>query len=96
MNAKGGMDGEEFKKHVQTNILKLCPDAADVPDKRVVIKVDRGLGRLNSQMLSMLCGQGFHLCSCAPNSTGVTQKADQNCGAFESVHGRNPRKLAED
>ena len=95
-DAEGGMDGEEFKKHVQTNILKLHPDAADVPGKRVMIKVDGGPGRLNSQMLSMLRGRGFHLCSCVPNSTAVTQETDQNCGMFKTVCGQNLQKLTRD
>ena len=81
---------------MQTNILKLHPDAADVPGKRVVIEVEGGPGRLNSQMLSVFCSQGFCLHSCVPNSTAATQEADQNCGSFKSVCRRNLRKLTED
>ena len=53
-NAEGGMDGEEFKKHMWTNILELHPGAASVSGKRVMIKVDGGPGRLNNQMLLTL------------------------------------------
>ena len=96
-NVKGGMDRDEFKKCVQTNILKLHPDAANgVPGKRVVVEVNGGPGRLNSQTISMLCVQGFCLHSCVPNSTAVTQETDENCGLFKSVCGRNARKLTKD
>ena len=82
-NAGGGMG------RVHTNILKLCPDAADVPGKRVMMKVDGGPGRLNAEMLSTLCSRGSHLHSCVPNSTAVTQETNQNCGTFKTVHRRN-------
>ena len=55
-NTKGGMDGDEFKKCLQTNILKLHPDAANVPGKRAMIKVDGGPGRLDNPTLLMLRG----------------------------------------
>ena len=93
---RGGMDGEGFKKCVQTNVLELHPDAADVPGKQAMIKVDGGPGRLNGQMLSMLCSQGFHPHSCVPNWTAVRQETDHNHGTFKSVCRGNLRKIAKD
>ena len=89
-NARGRMDGEGFKRRIQTtSVLKLHPGAAGVQGKGVTIEVSRGLGRLNSQMLSMLCGQGFCLCSCIPTFTAAAQWADQNCGMSKSLCMRN-------
>ena len=48
-NAEDSLDGEEFKRRIQTNILKLHPNAADVPEKGVMTKVNGGPGRLNGK-----------------------------------------------
>ena len=44
MNEKGGMDNKEFDKYIRNNIMRLYPDAADEPGKRVIIKCNSGPG----------------------------------------------------
>ena len=44
MNEKAGMNEIEFEKYVEDNIIRLYPDAADLPGKRVMLKVDSGPG----------------------------------------------------
>mmetsp|Transcript_27582 Transcript_27582/g.60431 ORF Transcript_27582/g.60431 Transcript_27582/m.60431 type:complete len:160 (-) Transcript_27582:425-904(-) len=46
-NEAGGMDAEELLKYFEINVFPLYPDAADVPGKRVLIKIDGGPGRLH-------------------------------------------------
>ena len=48
MNEKRGMKNEiEFEKYVKDNLMRLYLDAADLPGKRVMIKVDSGPGQMN-------------------------------------------------
>ena len=54
MNGKGGMDEEEFAKYIECNIMRLYPDAADIPGRRVIVKLDSGPGRLNVKLLAKL------------------------------------------
>ena len=42
MNEKGGMNEIEFEKYVEDNLTRLYPDSADLPGKRVMLKVDSG------------------------------------------------------
>ena len=54
MNEKGGMNAVELQKYMDTAIFPLYPDIADVPGKRVLMKVDSGPGRMNTEMLAEL------------------------------------------
>ena len=47
MNAKGGMDDDEFFEYLQNLIMPLYPDSAPMNGKKVVLKCDSGPGRLN-------------------------------------------------
>ena len=40
MNEKGGMNELEFEKYMEDNLIRLYPDAADIPSMRVLLKVD--------------------------------------------------------
>ena len=84
MNEKGGMDEIEFEKYVKNSIIPLYPDACDLPGKRVLIKVDSGPGRLNTELLAELRLLGFYLYPGVPNTTAVTQETDRNYGPFKS------------
>jgi hypothetical protein len=92
-NKKGGMDAEELHKYLVQAILPLYPDAADLPGKRVLIKIDSGPGRMNEAMLVELRVKGFYLLPGLPNSTHVTQETDQNYGHFKNVVRRNLESL---
>ena len=88
-NKKGGMDSEELNKYLTQAIMPLYPDAADVPGKRVMIKIDSGPGRNNEEMLVSLRLRGFYLLPGLPNSTHVTQETDQNYGMFKTYQRSN-------
>jgi hypothetical protein len=61
MNESAGMNAVELDKYMKNAIPPLYPDIADVPGKRVWLKVDRGPGRLNVEMLADLRLQGLYL-----------------------------------
>ena len=69
LNQKGGMNSIELDKYIKQSILPLYPDVADVPGKRVMLKVDSGPGRLNVNMLATLRLQGVYLAPGVPNTT---------------------------
>jgi hypothetical protein len=54
MNKKGGMTDVEFEKYIDTSIVPLFPALEDTKGKRVLLKVDSGLGR-NGRDLLMKC-----------------------------------------
>jgi len=95
LNEKGGMNALELDKHIKKAILPLHPDVADMPGKRVLLKVDSGPGRMNVEMLANLRLQGVYLAPGVPNTTHVTQETDQNCWLHKSVCRSNLRMLSE-
>ena len=88
-NKKGGMDAEELHKYLVQAIIPLYPDAADLPGKRVIIKIDSGPGRMNEAMLVELRVMGLYLLPGLLNSTHVTQETDQNYGHLKNLIHRN-------
>jgi hypothetical protein len=95
MNEKAGMNSIELEKYMRGSILPLYPDIADVPGKRVIMKVDSGPGRMNVEMLASLRLQGLYLVPGVPNTTGKTQETDQNYGPFKSGFRANIRTLTQ-
>ena len=95
-NEKGGMDDQQFKEYIKTNILPLYPDVANEDGKRVVIKLDSGPGRKNQELLAQLRVMGFILFPCVPNSTAVTQEADQSYGVFKTKLRQNLARITSD
>ena len=95
MNEKGGMNSVKLDKYLKNSILPLYPDIADVPGKRVAMKVDSGPGRMNLDMLASLRVQGLYLVPGVPNSTSTTQETDQNYGPFKSCFRKNIRNLSQ-
>ena len=89
MNAKGGMDDEEFEKYVFNSIVPLYPNAEDKPGKRVMIKVDSGPGRMAKRLLARLRLLGFILYPGVPNTTAVSQETDRNYGPFKTQFRKN-------
>ena len=68
------MDDKEFKNYVINSIMLLYPDARDEPGKLVMLKVDSGPGRLNSELRVLLRFHGFCLYPGVPNATAVSQE----------------------
>ena len=93
-NVNAGMDGEEFEKYVMDAIIKLYPDASNVPGRRVMLIVDSGPGRNNEALLASLAARGFLLHPGVPNTTHVTQPTDRNYGYFKTLYRKNLEKLA--
>ena len=85
LNEKGGMDDTEFEKYLMTSIVPLWPNAKPVKGYWVIIKVDSGPGRLNSEMLARLRRLGSILYPGVPNTTAVTQETDRLYGHFKHV-----------
>jgi len=85
----------ELDKYIKKAILPLYPDVADVPGKRVLLKVDSGPGRMNVDMLASLRLLGVYLAPGVPNTTHVTQETDQNYGLYKSIYRSNLRALVE-
>ena len=96
MNEKGGMDECEFSKYLFNSIVPLYPDVLDIPGKRVMIKVDSGPGRLNTEMHAKLRCLGFYLYPGVPNTTHVTQETDQSYGLFKSIVRKNLEQITAD
>jgi hypothetical protein len=63
---------------------RLWPDAADIPGKRVLYKIDGGPGRLDEGALADSRDRGISLFPGVQNTTQVTQETDQNYGQFKS------------
>jgi len=84
MNAKGGMDNDEFFEYLLKSIMPLYPDSAPVNGKWIVLKCDSGPGWLNEKLLAMLRYHGFILFPGVPNTTAVSQETDQKYGPFQS------------
>lgn len=95
MNERAGMNAVELEKYLKNSILPLYPDIQDYPDKRVVLKVDSGPGRLNVQMLADLRLLGLYIIPGVPNTTHRTQETDQNYGLYKSCVRDNLRTLSQ-
>jgi len=95
MNEQGGMNSVELDKYIEKAILPLFPDVADVPGKRVLLKLDSGQGRMNIDMLADLRLQGVYVIPGVPNTTHATQETDQSYGLYKSNYRANLEKLSE-
>jgi hypothetical protein len=94
MNEKGGMTDEEFEKFIENSIVPLYPDLEDTPGKRVLLKVDSGLGRNGRELLLKCRFCGLYLYPSPPNATSVQQGADHNYGPFNVVVHDNLKKMS--
>jgi hypothetical protein len=94
MNEKGGMMDDEFEKYIDNSIVPLYPDLADMPGKRVLLKVDSGPG-CNGRELLMKCRFcGLYIYPGLPNATSVQQETDHNYGPFKGVVRDNLKKMS--
>jgi hypothetical protein len=83
-NEKGGMNSEIFRKYILKLVGDLYPDAANVDEKHVIIKIDGGPGRLDFCVATELRLHGIYLFPTVPNTTQVSQETDQKYGLFQS------------
>ena len=84
-NEKGGTDGRVLKQVLNHYVTQLFPDAADIPGKRVLFKIDGGPGRLDISNLAELRSRGVYLFPGVQNTTHITQETDQNYGEFKTL-----------
>ena len=59
MNEKVRVNSVELQKCIDNVILLLFPDIAEVPGKRVILKLDRGPGRMNVEIFASSKVQGL-------------------------------------
>jgi len=93
MNAKGGMNKDEFEEYVKNSLVTLYPDAADAPRKRVLLKADSGPGRKNTDLMAYLRVRGFYFIPGLPNSTHVSQEMELLIGELKSSFYLNLEQL---
>ena len=79
------MNNKAFKRYIFKLVTLLYPDAADIPGKRVMIKIDSDPGRIKIDMLLYLKLIGVYLYPTVSNAIAVQQETDQNYGLFESL-----------
>jgi hypothetical protein len=84
-NEKGGSDGRVLKQVLNHYVTQLFPDAANIPGKCVLFKIDGGPGRLDISNLAELRSRGIHLFPGVQNTTHITQELDQNHGQFKTL-----------
>jgi hypothetical protein len=84
VNEKARMNTKEFKKYL-TYLRHLHPYMADVPGKRVLLKVDSGPGRNDEGLVVWARSQGLILYPGVPNTAAVSQETDRSYGPFKSA-----------
>ena len=94
MNKKGGIDDIKFENFIQSAIIPLYPDVSNTKGKRVLIKLDRGPGRTNPDLLASLRTLGFVLYPVVPNTTAVSQETDQVYRLFKSIFCKHLDKIS--
>jgi len=96
LNNNGGMDDEEFSEYLKNSSMRLYSDAATVKGRWIVIKVDSGAGRLNSDLLTFSQFHGYIFYPGVPNTTAVTQETDQSYGPFQTAIQTNPQLIIDE
>jgi hypothetical protein len=84
VNDKGGSDCRILNQCLTGYQERLHPDATDVPDKRMLYKIDGGPGRLDDESLAEKRAHGIYLFPGVQNTTQLHQETDQNYGQFKS------------
>jgi hypothetical protein len=84
VNEKGGYDCLTLHQCLTAYHPRLWPDAADIPGKRVLYKIDGGPGRLDEGALADSRARCISLFPGVQNTTQVTQETYQNYGQFKS------------
>jgi hypothetical protein len=96
VNKKGGSDSRVLSQCLTAYQERLYPDAADVPGKRILYKIDGGPVLLDEKALAEDHNRGVYLFNGVQNTTAVTQETDQNYGLFKSDVRCNTAKLTSD
>jgi hypothetical protein len=84
VNDKGSSDCRVLNQCLTRYQERLYPDAADVPGKRLLYKIDGGPGQLDEESLAEKRARGIYLFPGVQNTTQVHQETDQNYGQFKS------------
>ena len=83
--SREGVYEAESVAYIRNYIFPIYLNSRDVPGKSVLIKVNRGMGRLNIDLLAKLIANGFALYSVVPNFTAVTQEMGRNYSPFKTA-----------
>ena len=82
-----------LSKYIVDFVLRLYPDAQDIPSKRVLIKIDSGPGRMFPELQQRLRARGIYMFPGVPNGTEVGQEMDQMYSYAKGLCYRNREKL---
>jgi hypothetical protein len=96
VNEKGGSDSRVLSQCLTAYQERLYPNAADVPGKIILYKIDGGPDRLDEKALAEARTRGVYLFPGVQHTTAVTQETCQNHGLFKSDVRWNIAKLTSD
>jgi hypothetical protein len=82
-NEKGGMSEDKFKIYIMNSILPLFPDARNIPDKIVQLKMDMGPAQNNDNLLVKLKSHVFYRLTSVPRTTHLIKEMDVWLGKFK-------------
>ncbi len=81
-NSKGGVDDEECKKFILGSFIPPFLDVKNIHGNHIMIKIVNSPSRLQHLLLVNLWLFGVHKYQGVPNTTAVTQDANQNYAPF--------------
>jgi hypothetical protein len=96
VNEKGGSECCTLHQCLAAYQQRMWPDAAEIPGKRFLYKIDGGPGRLDEGALADSRARGISLFPGVQNTTQVTQERDQNHDQFKSDVRSNIAALTAD
>ena len=91
-STKGSMSAEILKGYF-LHISQLYPDMEDVDKKRVIWKLDNGVGRDDPELNHLARVLGFVIHPGLPNSSEGTQECDQNFSTLKSKMEKNRQDI---
>ena len=91
---KGSMSANILKGYLQ-HIMQLYPDIQDVDKKRVIWKLDNGVGRDDIELNHMARVMGYVIYPGLPNTSEGTQECDQSFSTFKSRMEKNRQNIVK-
>ena len=91
-STKGSMSAEILQGYF-LHISQLYPDMADIDKKRVIWKLDNGVGRDNAELNHLARTLGYIIYPGLPNTSEGTQECDQNFSTFKSKMEKNRQEI---
>ena len=89
VSENGSVTNEIFMTWFSELIMKLYPDAQDIPGKRDMLNGDSGPGRFNKQFLLLAKVNGIYFYPGLPNGTEIHQEMDRLYALIKSIMEHN-------